>query len=1056
MPNNKQVKLLLTAISSAYLLVGCNGGSSATQESTQPNSISTSTVSVPLSEQVATSSSIYTVGDNSGKSVKSTQLSTTDSCLALVDKDGKNYTTSFNSSQWWSTAQVTFAIKNTCNAPTAISNAKVTLDGYAVNGAAVTQLGDVAQSGSGPYMSVQTNNNIVTISTPECAGDYCSWAQLPAGAEKIFTVNSSLSSAINSVTVKQVILNGKTPEPTPEPVIKTGSMTVTINSVELKDSCTKQSCTAIVGVNSPSGITPLDQITFNPAESPIIERTYSNLLPGTYTLQINNGGLPTGTTFNYGAGNGSVTVVADTTAKADVNFKYSEPAVLSNVNFSVAGISDLAKFNGINSIEAEITDEKTGAKARIELPINGTVASLNGLTTNDTYTIKTQSIGNPQDELFYKGVELTGVKFKQGSNNQAITLTKVTAPDHKLTFNVSGIPSDSQVQVLLADSGTIDPNFYVYTAARVLNGTKLGFMSSNVAINVTAPAGYTLGDYQKVANSDANIDLQFTKNVVPNATFDYEVPFKDYNHKLLVSFNGVTKAKSVSLVTNFKPKLDYGTCFGGVVYDFNSTTTENNGMYTTVLSKKDGSEFNPSSGNCTLFGTDSGSALILSNAVEDPFVLSATVDNTSIAMKQPCAENGCKDPGNGFVNAGYYAQWSVWGRQYNPNNMPFNDINDIIYAFIGFDAATGNIKTLDASADNWGLAATTKAMLQYPYMSAHLSFGGWTNNGINTAPMFEQLASNPQAMQNFATQAVKLMRQTKFTGLDIDWEWWSDYSNSVAPAKKMLGFYKVLRAELDKAGREDGKNYTLTIAVNGGVDRITAMENPSNPNSVSNFWAQVNGLIDNVNVMNYDYHGAYDNTMPAYFQANYDFANVPSQFADATGQTSGWSIKDSMAAYQQRGVNSKKLVVGLPIYARTMKVSSDTNGGLFQTVSGAGFGDWETGVLDYKCLLNPVVDAVNGCGRNAIPNDIVFYNSQSTGNNKAIFDTYGAGSLQPWGYSPSTGTFVTFDDTWSVTAKTQKAIDGNLGGTMFWELDGDTKDPKTSLVKAVANKYQGK
>ncbi|RTK93034.1 MAG: hypothetical protein EKK64_10820, partial [Neisseriaceae bacterium] len=577
MPNNKQVKLLLIAISSAYLLVGCNGGSSATQESIQPNSISTSTVSVPLSEQVATSSSIYTVGDNSGKSVKSTQLSTTDSCLALVDKDGKNYTTSFNSSQWWSTAQVTFAIKNTCNAPIAISNAKVTLDGYAINGVAVTQLGDVAQSGSGPYMSVTTNNNNVNISTPECAGDYCFWAQLPAGAEKIFTVNSSLGSAITSVSVKQVILDGQAPTP-PEPVIKTGEMTVTINSVELKDACTKQSCTAVVGVNSPSGIAPLDQITFNPAESPIIEKTYSNLLPGTYTLQINNGGLPTGTTFNYGAGNGSVAVVADTTAKADVNFKYSEPAVLSNVNFSVTGISDLAKFTGINSIEAEITDESTGAKARIELPINGTVASLNGLPTGDTYTIKTQSIGNPQDELFYKGVELTGVKFKQGSNTQAISLTKVTTSDNKLTFNVSGLDNETPVQVLLADSGAIDPNFYVYTSAKVINGTKLGFMSSNVAINVTAPAGYTLGDYQKVANSDANIDLQFTKNVVPNATFDYEVPFKDYNHKLLVSFNGVAKAKSVSLVTNFKPKLDYGTCFGGVVYDFNSTTTENNGM----------------------------------------------------------------------------------------------------------------------------------------------------------------------------------------------------------------------------------------------------------------------------------------------------------------------------------------------------------------------------------------------------------------------------------------------------------------------------------------------
>ncbi|MDE5007034.1 glycosyl hydrolase family 18 protein, partial [Francisella tularensis subsp. holarctica] len=86
---------------------------------------------------------------------------------------------------------------------------------------------------------------------------------------------------------------------------------------------------------------------------------------------------------------------------------------------------------------------------------------------------------------------------------------------------------------------------------------------------------------------------------------------------------------------------------------------------------------------------------------------------------------------------------------------------------------------------------------KYPYLNSFLSFGGLTNNGVTTAPMFEQLDSNQQSMENFAKQSVELMRKLGFIGIDIDWEWWSDYGDDVAPAKKLLAFFKVLRAELD-------------------------------------------------------------------------------------------------------------------------------------------------------------------------------------------------------------------------------------------------------------------
>ncbi|MDE5000650.1 glycosyl hydrolase family 18 protein, partial [Francisella tularensis] len=62
-------------------------------------------------------------------------------------------------------------------------------------------------------------------------------------------------------------------------------------------------------------------------------------------------------------------------------------------------------------------------------------------------------------------------------------------------------------------------------------------------------------------------------------------------------------------------------------------------------------------------------------------------------------------------------------------------------------------------------------------------------------------------------------------------------------------------------------------------------------------------------------------------------------------------------------------------------------------------------------------------------------------------------AMQPWAYSPSTKTFVTFDDVWSVNEKTKYAKSKHLGGTMFWQADGDSSDTNKSLINAVAKVY---
>lgn len=847
--------------------------------------------------------------------------------------------------------------------------------------------------------------------------------------------------------------------PTPSPIVAIGELDVIVDTTDTgcKGTTACHGLTVrVVDVNGNNAATfVVPDTALGGVYTQAIESLQANI---TYSVNIDS---ITNTTVAYTPITAQTTVIKDSKVSISAKYSKNQPAIkVGKATISLANV--VPSYTG--SLTAQIVNnDADGAVVGTYIIQQGGSFTTEDLPISDeshSYSVKLlNGIADPKAGLFYVEDGVATLTIDENKTTSfTIPMSKSSKILRKATVNISGLEGSDIANINFQDAGRT----YVYVADLAKTNSIFTYYAedqSNFGISVTASGSSTYIqnplNFTGLISNDVTYSASFAKQIAPTISYDYKVWFKDYNNKFDIMVNGLTSGKSLVFTSNTKLASSlWGTCFGQTLTnDMVKTEPTADGYKITLAINSESFDF---SKQCTLMYDDATSVILpgSGSAAHNLMVTSMSVDGVNAPIYQPCVNNGCKDPGNGYVNAGYYAQWAVWGRAYNPSTMPFDSINDIIYAFIGFNPATGDLKTLDSSADSWGLAATTKAMLQYPYMHAHLSFGGWTNNGVNTAPMFQQLSSSQASMQNFASQAVALMKKNKFTGIDIDWEWWSDYSNSQAPAKQMLSFYKVLRAELDKASATDGKHYTLTIAVNAGVDRVNAMQDTvSNPNAVIDFWKQVNFLVDQVNLMSYDYHGAYDQDA-AYFHANYDFSNVPANKQAAVGQLTGWSIKAVVAAYQANGVETKKLVVGLPIYARTMKVTSPTDGGLLQPITGAGFGDYENGVLDYKCLINPVADPVNGCGVNVAPSDIIFYNVNATGTVLDSFNKYGRDALQPWGYSPSTNTFVTFDDVWSVKAKTQKVIDSHLGGTMFWELDGDSTDPTKSLIKAVASLYQ--
>ena len=938
----KQHKLNILAVSiaagSSLLLAACGGGSNsaatgggqnltgAAISAKNPQSLFSSNSCLTGNVDFSGTSAWYVSGTVDIKNTCNSEQSLAGQTISFTSQDSKGNAVAMGTlNNWW------------------LNNTSYQLIFKAGNGN--QQIADVTAGNGNPIIAA--NQTITFQGGINLTGNTFD----NATAQSSFAINGASPTPTPTPTPSPTPT--PTPTPTPPPVT-TGTLNVVVDTSAA--GCTgTTTCNGLnVNVSNSAGVSVANFTVPAASLGGTYTQPITNLNAGSYTVA---GSTIASTTVTY-TPNATPSIAAGNTSSVTV--KYTAPVVTTGkATISLASV--VPNYTG--NLQVQILNTKASNAVVNSYTIKqGGSFTTEDLPTSDSthaYVVKmTTGIADPLQGSYYIESGLPALAITAGNTTSlAIPMKASTTVKNNVTVAISGLSTGDTASTTFSDAA----NKYSYVNATAkANGSTVYKIESGLNLGVAINAA--TGNYEVnpitstgVVNTAKTISAGFVVKTTPvsTATYDYVAPFKDYNNKIVLSVQGLASGKSLSFTSNFQQKSGWGYCFGQQVDNLNFITTPSAGKYITTVTPKDSTKSLDLTQSCDIMGTDSANAVVLTGVV-DPIVYAVTVDGAALGIKQPCADTGCKDPGNGFVNAGYYAQWSVWGRQYNPAKMPFGNINDVIYAFIGFDKTTGNIMSLDASADSWGLSAVSRAMLQYPYMKAHLSFGGWTNNGINTAPMFEQLASSQASMNNFTTQAIALMRKTGFSGIDIDWEWWSDYNNNVAPAKKMLTFYSTLRTALDKASKEDGKTYTLSIAVNGGSDRILALQSPSNLNGVANFWAQVSGLMDHINVMNYDYHGSFD-VGPAYFQANYDFSNIGTH---KVGKDEGWSIKSSMENYIAHGVPAKKLVAGIPLYARTMTVTGGTNGGLFQTVTGAGFGDYENGILDYKCIVNPVNNPV--------------------------------------------------------------------------------------------------
>ncbi|XEA97611.1 glycoside hydrolase family 18 protein [Xanthomonas tesorieronis] len=405
--------------------------------------------------------------------------------------------------------------------------------------------------------------------------------------------------------------------------------------------------------------------------------------------------------------------------------------------------------------------------------------------------------------------------------------------------------------------------------------------------------------------------------------------------------------------------------------------------------------------------------------------------------------------GGGKRVIGYFAQWGIYGRNYQVAdieksgsagymthiNYAFGNVRNnrcevgVVQpsdpntgaggdAFADYTKAFAAAQSVDGVADTWDQPLRgnwnqlKKLKAKHPGLKVLISLGGWTwSRGFANA-------ARPENRQAFVASCIDAYIRGNlpvtdgaggaaaaagvFDGIDIDWEYPNACGISCGSAEDRQNFTALL-AEFRRQLNEVRSGLLLTVAVGAGVDKIRATDP-----------GQYHPSLDYINVMTYDFHGAFE-PITNHHSALFDSPADPS-----TGDQRYYNSNDAMQAFLDAGVPAAKLNLGIGFYGRGWTNVPNVNNGLYQSGSPAP-GTYEAGIEDYKVLKN----------------------AAGTSHTDSAAGAH-------WKYNGST--FWSYDTPAVITQKMGYVKAQGLGGAFFWEFSGDA--PQAELVKALSNGLQ--
>lgn len=428
-------------------------------------------------------------------------------------------------------------------------------------------------------------------------------------------------------------------------------------------------------------------------------------------------------------------------------------------------------------------------------------------------------------------------------------------------------------------------------------------------------------------------------------------------------------------------------------------------------------------------------------------------------------------PAHGKKVVGYYAQWSIYARDFNVPKIDGSKITHLNYSFYGttYDPAhpeNTKLKCLDTYADfehmeggiPWDAPVKgnfydlKKLKEKYPHLKVLISVGGWTK-GQDLSP----IAASPVARAALAADMANFIVTYPFIdGFDIDWEYplsggtdGTEIVNGapVPPQKYSPDDNKNLVLLL-KAMRQAMPNKLVTIAAGNNVRKVAQQYLGPNNRSQYGMTEDISTYCDYITYFGYDFGGNwYDKTCynaPLYASGN---PNDP-----LYGATQSESLDELTNQYLNViGFPANKLIMGLPFYGKKFDhVATNSTNGLFVSaprdiVGGCTnpqnpIGTWDGSGACERSGSIEICDLVGNPVTNSHayldPNTMQVTPSAASAGWVRYFDNT---TKVPYLYNATLKQFISYEDKQSMDLKVQYIKSRNLAGGMIWELSQDTR-----------------
>ncbi|XP_059164023.1 probable chitinase 10 [Physella acuta] len=297
-----------------------------------------------------------------------------------------------------------------------------------------------------------------------------------------------------------------------------------------------------------------------------------------------------------------------------------------------------------------------------------------------------------------------------------------------------------------------------------------------------------------------------------------------------------------------------------------------------------------------------------------------------------------------------------------------------------------------------------------PTLRTLLSVGGQNDHGTG----FLAVSETSEILANFSASAIAFLRKHRFDGLDLDWE----YPNSDTKAQ-FVTLLKGLRTAFDAEQLQPNQErLLLTIAAAAGVWTIDPGYDVP----------QIAKYVDYVNLMTYDYTTG-DASITAFNSPLYSRGDPRFHPTLSTN----WTVH----YYKSLGLPYSKMLVGVTGVGRWLVLEDRNYTGVGSNVTGV-----KRTSPDYQIPAGMTYPEI--CR--------VLKNSSTV----RVFD-----NEQKVPYLVNDDNWVGYEDTESVTVKTQWMMDIGVAGVMFWSLDqddfsgtfcGQGKFPLLNTVKTLSGK----